>query len=1589
MGNVESQNGDHALYGNEHGYLSRKHMSRSLRISNKQSRRSRHASSGKIEHRNSETSTRSSSTPSIPQSLADNGLEPFNETNILPDFGSPIWVDRVAMNLRPVSFHIDLANPSVHMNAMHITLPGPTAEEVQDEDVYTGEVTYLKKSQDGSKETVSFKKKRSKSADMWRDDSLEFSLSDLSQEHLTSTEEIIDPANERDFTDCEGHLQSSPTDSADRTNSLDELYSQKNPARQQVQRRYAKWHDGSRAIREGGDDKMLSPSEEDGNTYGAYTLPCRRSHCLSEGLSTHQATVCASMQGRRAQTIQDVTAGEGSEYEDSGIDGVTAEAEHQTRRYKTMSASFSMCSAAGRSMFAGSDSGSSSGGGASECVQGVYENFRQELEMSSCQTESLEEAGSALSDEQSTMSSAYQSDPLLSVAQGMVRKAGRLAVKNFLVHKKNKKVESATRRKWKSYWVSLKGCTLFFYETDGRSGIDNNSIPKHAIWVENSIVQAVPEHPKKDFVFCLSNSLGDAFLFQTCSQTELENWITAIHSACATAVARQHHREDTVRLLRAEIKKLEQKIDMDEKMKKMGDMQLSAVTDTKKRKTILDQIFLWEQNLEQFHMDLFRFRCYLASLQGGELPNPKRLLAFASRPTKLAMGRLGIFSVSSFHALVAARTETGVRRRTQAMSRSCSKRKSRFSSLWGLDTTSKKKTKAHPSINQVFADGEEPVKKPADGIYVDPAKEHTKSEDGTVKSLPRPSTESDIWVPDHLTPSWVCLPNDQPVLTIIQPGESALCVLETICKAHQLDPTKHYLRLKFLIENQVQFYIPKPEEDVCDLLYKEIELCSKITKVIQFDRDESCMIGYGFSISVVEEDGEQQLYITDVKAGGLAFAKGLNAGDEILQLNGKDSHSLNFSDMKAAFSQASLALTVNTLPSVERRQLCYLPPRRSDAEEDLYTDIFSQSQEEILDDGVGLLLESSGDSLDDDSEIFSEFDVCRKSTEQVAAFCRSLHDMNPSECVSSSPSPDSPFPPPATPRQLSDADKLRKVICELVETERTYVKDLNCLIGRYLTPLQKETFLTQDELDVLFGNLPEMVEFQVEFLKTLEDGTRLVPDLEKLERVDQFKKILFSLGGSFLYYADRFKIYSAFCASHTKVPKVLVKAKTDTDFKAFLDERNPKQQHSSTLESYLIKPIQRVLKYPLLLKELYSLTDPDSEEHYHLDVAMKAMNKVASHINEMQKIHEEFGAVFDQLITEQSGEKKEVADLSMGDLLLHTSVTWINPPASLGKWKKEPQMATFVFKTAVVFVCKDGSKQKKKMGGSHRVAVSSEEKDPFRFRHMIPTDALQVRSLANADGEGSAVCEIVHTKSESEGRPERAFQLCCSSPESRKDFLKTVHSILREKHRRQLLKTESLPLNQQYVPFGGKRLCALKGARPAINRAASAPTRTLGRRKLVRNRFTIDTDIVFDGEPEQDLPSPQEPDSNRLQQDDKPDQQQQPELAGDTDRWVEEQFDLEEYEDQEELKETDILSDDDDEFCKTPRASSIEVDLETPVMALSLASEETEESESLKSPSVSETPDDIKLIDENVEQTENDEIWVRRKQSGSSPDGAT
>lgn len=67
-----------------------------------------------------------------------------------------------------------------------------------------------------------------------------------------------------------------------------------------------------------------------------------------------------------------------------------------------------------------------------------------------------------------------------------------------------------------------------------------------------------------------------------------------------------------------------------------------------------------------------------------------------------------------------------------------------------------------------------------------------------------------------------------------------------------------------------------------------------------------------------------------------------------------------------------------------------------------------------------------------------------------------------------------------------------------------------------------------------------------------------------------------------------------------------------------------------------------------MLQQLKNLTDPYAEEHQHLIEALKGMEKVAEHINEMQRIHEEYGAIFDHLFRQHQKSCKQPIDLSPG-----------------------------------------------------------------------------------------------------------------------------------------------------------------------------------------------------------------------------------------------------------------------------------------------------------------------------------------------------
>lgn len=90
---------------------------------------------------------------------------------------------------------------------------------------------------------------------------------------------------------------------------------------------------------------------------------------------------------------------------------------------------------------------------------------------------------------------------------------------------------------------------------------------------------------------CRSNKPPSLHIsIQATNQTDLENWVTAIHSASAAHLARRQGKEDTLRLLRCESRSLLHKIDVDGKMKKMAELQLSVIKDLKSRKAVEIQV---------------------------------------------------------------------------------------------------------------------------------------------------------------------------------------------------------------------------------------------------------------------------------------------------------------------------------------------------------------------------------------------------------------------------------------------------------------------------------------------------------------------------------------------------------------------------------------------------------------------------------------------------------------------------------------------------------------------------------------------------------------------------------------------------------------------------------------------------------------------------------------------------------------------------------------------------------------------------------------------------------------------------------------
>ncbi|KAK7472499.1 Guanine nucleotide exchange factor for Cdc42p [Stygiomarasmius scandens] len=174
------------------------------------------------------------------------------------------------------------------------------------------------------------------------------------------------------------------------------------------------------------------------------------------------------------------------------------------------------------------------------------------------------------------------------------------------------------------------------------------------------------------------------------------------------------------------------------------------------------------------------------------------------------------------------------------------------------------------------------------------------------------------------------------------------------------------------------------------------------------------------------------------------------------------------------------------------------------------------------------------------------------------------------------------------------------IVREMVETERKYVQDLE-IMQKYSTALSQSNIIDQDTIHLLFPNLNKLLNFQRKFLIKLESTA-------ELPWVDQ------QWGLHFLESEDEFIVYEPYCANYTSASDLMLVHEQS------LAALNHLINVKGELPAFLIKPIQRVCKYPLLLDSLIKASNPEDYPYYdELKAGSDAAKRITDKINEAQR----------------------------------------------------------------------------------------------------------------------------------------------------------------------------------------------------------------------------------------------------------------------------------------------------------------------------------------------------------------------------------
>ncbi|KAI9350263.1 hypothetical protein BDR26DRAFT_1003874 [Obelidium mucronatum] len=303
---------------------------------------------------------------------------------------------------------------------------------------------------------------------------------------------------------------------------------------------------------------------------------------------------------------------------------------------------------------------------------------------------------------------------------------------------------------------------------------------------------------------------------------------------------------------------------------------------------------------------------------------------------------------------------------------------------------------------------------------------------------------------------------------------------------------------------------------------------------------------------------------------------------------------------------------------------------------------------------------------------------------------------------------------------MPGTDKRIPLLQELLDTERTHVSALEHL-SVYQNELIAGPGFSRDLAPTLFANLPQLLDFSKKFLKEMEETLILGPNDQRV-------------GDVFLRNEKGFSVYFPFCRNYQNAIKiVLIQGEELLVFDSII----PPQQ----LQSFLIKPLQRLMKYPLLLKELVKLTGEGNPFLEELQDAADAMKSVVETLNELQRRDENERLKKDFM--DRLDDWREMKTKDLGDLLLMEEF-----PVASNDQEKDYHMLLFEH----IFVCckkdtKRGLSRKRSDGSINQ--FRSDQAYSFVLRGNIELNSI-IRVEDTSDQAIGSYSIKVHWKDASE-----------------------------------------------------------------------------------------------------------------------------------------------------------------------------------------------------------------------------------------------